>query len=140
MMARLTSLRVITDDPRQLAEFYEVVTGLTAQWANEDFAELVSPTFILAIAHTRTLARLGAGAVLPRENRSVIIEFLVAGVDDVDQAFERLRTVNGELVLEPTTQPWGNRSTLFRDPDGNLVNVFAPVSTEAVQKYAAMQP
>jgi hypothetical protein len=21
--------------------------------------------------------------------------------------------------------PWGNRSTLFRDPDGNLVNLFS---------------
>jgi hypothetical protein len=27
-------------------------------------------------------------------------------------------------VLEPTTMPWGNRSLLFRDPDGNLVNLF----------------
>jgi uncharacterized glyoxalase superfamily protein PhnB len=31
------------------------------------------------------------------------------------------------FVMEPTTQPWGNRSMLFRDPDGNLINVFAPV-------------
>ncbi|MFE4836295.1 VOC family protein, partial [Arthrobacter sp. NPDC056691] len=27
--------------------------------------------------------------------------------------------------LEPTTMPWGNTSTLFRDPDGNLVNLFS---------------
>jgi catechol 2,3-dioxygenase-like lactoylglutathione lyase family enzyme len=31
------------------------------------------------------------------------------------------------IVLEPTDQPWGNRSMLFRDPDGNLVNFFAPI-------------
>ena len=24
--------------------------------------------------------------------------------------------------------PWGNRSILFRDPDGNLVNFFTPVT------------
>ena len=136
-MARLTSLRVMTDDPRRLVEFYETVTGLTAQWSTEDFAELVTSSFILAIAHTRTLARLGAGTVLAGENRSVIIEFLV---EDVDQAYERLRALISEFVLEPTTQPWGNRSILFRDPDGNLVNVFAPASAETVQKYAAMRP
>ncbi|WP_331460662.1 VOC family protein [Arthrobacter sp. zg-Y750] len=28
-------------------------------------------------------------------------------------------------MLEPATMPWGNRSTLFRDPDGNLVNLFS---------------
>jgi hypothetical protein len=29
---------------------------------------------------------------------------------------------------------WGNRSLLFRDPDGNLVNFFTPVTPEAVKK------
>jgi hypothetical protein len=28
-------------------------------------------------------------------------------------------------VLLPTTQPWGSRSMVFRDPEGNLVNIFS---------------
>jgi hypothetical protein len=28
--------------------------------------------------------------------------------------------------------PWGNRSILFRDPDGNVVNLFTPVTAEAI--------
>jgi uncharacterized glyoxalase superfamily protein PhnB len=55
-------------------------------------------------------------------NRSVILDF---EVDDVDAERVRLAGIVVEWVLEPTTQPWGNRSTLFRDPDGNLVNLFA---------------
>ncbi|MDX8539516.1 hypothetical protein RFM23_18010 [Mesorhizobium abyssinicae] len=35
----------------------------------------------------------------------------------------------------PTTMPWGNRSLLLRDPDGNLVNLFTPVSAEAIRKF-----
>jgi hypothetical protein len=31
--------------------------------------------------------------------------------------------------------PWGNRSLLFRDPDGNLVNFFAPLSTAAAKRF-----
>jgi hypothetical protein len=31
--------------------------------------------------------------------------------------------------------PWGNRSLLFRDPDGNLINFFTPVSSEAIRKF-----
>ncbi len=38
-----------------------------------------------------------------------------------EESTQRLR----EVVLPPTTMPWGNRSTLFRDPDGNLVNLFS---------------
>lgn len=29
-----------------------------------------------------------------------------------------------DVVLAPTTMPWGNRSALVRDPDGNVVNLF----------------
>ncbi len=41
----------------------------------------------------------------------------------------------GDFVQRPTTQPWGNRSLLFRDPDGNLINFFTPVSAAAIKKY-----
>jgi uncharacterized glyoxalase superfamily protein PhnB len=30
-----------------------------------------------------------------------------------------------EVAMPPATMPWGNRSMLLRDPDGNAVNVFA---------------
>ncbi|MDX6235491.1 MAG: hypothetical protein QOG10_306, partial [Kribbellaceae bacterium] len=39
-----------------------------------------------------------------------------------------------EFVQEPTTMPWGNRSVLLRDPDGNLVNLFTPVTPEAAAR------
>ena len=51
-------------------------------------------------------------------------------VEDVDVEYERLRSIAQleiEFVLQPTTLPWGNRSIYFRDPDGNLVNLFTRV-------------
>jgi hypothetical protein len=30
--------------------------------------------------------------------------------------------------------PWGNRSVLLRDPDGSLVNLFTPVTAEALAR------
>jgi predicted enzyme related to lactoylglutathione lyase len=74
----------------------------------------------------------GAGAARPADNHSAIIEFRV---DDVDQEYERLEKVISDFVQRPTTKPWGNRSLLFRDPDGNLINFFTPVSAEAIKKY-----
>ncbi|NOU86214.1 VOC family protein, partial [Paenibacillus sp. LMG 31460] len=32
--------------------------------------------------------------------------------------------------------PWGNRAVLFRDPDGNLVNLFTPVTEEAIKRFS----
>ena len=128
----LVSLRVITDDPASLVRFYTQVTGVQPTWSTEDFAELTTSAGTLAIAHTRTIDRAGAGVARPADNHSVIIEFLV---DDVDQTYDRLKPLLHHVVLPPTTQPWGNRSLLFRDPDGNLVNFFTPVSAEARKKF-----
>ena len=126
------SIRVITEDTRRLVAFYEQVTGVAATRYTEDFAELTTPSFTLAIAHRRTMDLFAAGAAHPADNHSVIVEFRAS---DVDAEYQRLASLVGKPVQEPTTMPWGNRSLLFRDPDGNLVNFFTPVSPEAVKKF-----
>lgn len=128
----LASIRVITSDVSRLVEFYESITGLLATRYTEDFAELVTPACTLAIGSERTVVLFGAGSARPADNHSCIIEFRV---DDVDKEYKRLENVVSMFVQQPTTMPWGNRSLLFRDPDGNLVNFFTPVSPEAIKKF-----
>ena len=126
------SVRVITDDIKRLVKFYEDVTGLAPTWYTADFAELATRASTLAIGSTSTMAMFGAGAARPADNHTAIIEFRV---DDVDGEYRKLKTMISDVVQEPTTMPWGNRSLLFRDPDGNLINFFTPVSAEAITKY-----
>ncbi len=116
------SIRIITSDVDRLVSFYELVTGTTAIRPAPVFANVVTGSATLAIGSTATVAMLGDRAPKPGANDSVIIEFMV---DDVDAEFERLRGSLDDIVLEPSTMPWGNRSTMFRDPDGNLVNLFS---------------
>ncbi len=129
---QFVSIRLITADVPALVAFYERVTGVEAQWANEVFAEVRCGSATLAIAGTQTVGLFGAGAAQAAANRSVIIEFLV---DDVDRRYAELTGAVGEFVNEPTTMPWGNRSLLLRDPDGNLVNLFTPVTAAAREKF-----
>ncbi|MEU8700859.1 MULTISPECIES: VOC family protein [unclassified Streptomyces] len=127
------SIRIITDDIARLVEFYEKATGVTAAWSTEDFAEIVTPGATLAIGSTRTVPMFAPGSARPADNHSVILEFLV---DDVDRVYENLTGLVTDFVNEPTTMPWGNRALLFRDPDGNLVNFFTPVTPAAIEKFA----
>jgi predicted enzyme related to lactoylglutathione lyase len=127
------SIRVITDDVARLAGFYAKATGVQATVYTEDFAELSTAHGTLAIASTRTVPLFAPGAARPASNHTVIIEFLVGDVDAVRQ---NLAGVVEDFVQEPTTMPWGNRSLLFRDPDGNLVNFFTPVTPDAIEKFA----
>lgn len=132
---QLVSVRVITNDVARLVEFYEQVTGLDARRPAEQFAELIGPSCTLTIGSAETMALFSAGAAVPESNRTAILEFLV---EDVDREYERLTSLAlaPEIVQKPTTMPWGNRSLLFRDPDGNLVNFFTPVTDEARARLA----
>jgi catechol 2,3-dioxygenase-like lactoylglutathione lyase family enzyme len=129
----LVSIRIITANVKALVNFYEQVTGMPAVEYTPDFAELKTRSGTLAIGSTNTLQFFGGEEVAKAaQNHSAIIEFRV---DDVDQDYRRLADLlQPYLVQKPTTMPWGNKSLLFRDPDGNLVNLFTPVSTEAIAK------
>src|SRR5664280_867095 len=109
------SIRMITDDLERVVQFYERITG------------------VAAIRHTQTTQLFGTDSARPADNHTVIIEFRV---EDVDSEYERLKPLVDDWVQEPTTMPWGNRSILFRDPDGNLVNFFTPVTEEAIGKFS----
>ena len=128
----LVSIRVITDDIRRLVQFYEQVTGVPATWYTQDFAELATPSCTLAIGSKRTMDTFGSGTSRPADNYTAIIEFRVA---DVDKEYDKLEKAISDFVQRPTTMPWGNRSLLFRDPDGNLINFFTPVTPETIKKF-----
>jgi predicted enzyme related to lactoylglutathione lyase len=115
------SVRIITDDLEGMVAFYERITGQPAERPAPVFAQFSGPGGNLAIASTATVAMLG-GALTPATNHSVLVEFEVA---DVDGEFAELQLSSDDVVLEPTTMPWGNRSALVRDPDGNVVNLFS---------------
>ncbi|OBK08254.1 VOC family protein [Mycobacterium sp. 1245852.3] len=129
---KFISTRIITADVRRLVDFYQLVTGVSAVWGNELFAEIPTPIGTLAIGSDKTVPLFGDGSAEPGANWSAILEFIV---EDVDSEYARLREHVGEVVTEPTTMPWGNRALLFRDPDGNLVNLFTPVTQEARAKF-----
>jgi len=127
------SIRIITADIKRLARFYEQITGISVTMYTEEFGELKTAACTLAMGSTRTLQLFGGDVARPAENHTVIIEFRV---NDVDAEYRKLVELIGlSLVQEPTTMPWGNRSLLFRDPDGNLVNFFTPITAEAIKNF-----
>ena len=88
---------------------------------DDRYLEFRAPGLTLAIASQQRMNTITPGAIAAASNRSAIFDF---EVEDVDQERTRLQGIVAEFVLEPTTQPWGNRSMMFRDPDGHLVNFF----------------
>ncbi len=125
---KLASIRLVTNDLDRLVSFYAMLTGAAAARLAPDFAEIRLEGAIVAISTERATQQFNVGAATAAANRSAILEFQV---DDVDSVRTRLSDVPVDYVMEPTDQPWGNRSMLLRDPDGNLINIFARISRNA---------
>jgi uncharacterized glyoxalase superfamily protein PhnB len=118
----LASIRLVTKDLDSLVSFYTMLTGAAAARLAPDFAEIRLEGAIVAISTERAVQQFNVGAATAAANRSAILEFQV---NDVDAVRTRLTDAPINYVMQPTDQPWGNRSMLLRDPDGNLINIFA---------------
>jgi uncharacterized glyoxalase superfamily protein PhnB len=118
---RFASVRVVTDRFDALVDFYAELTGVAPVRLAPGFAEVRLDGCTLAISSEEIINRVNGGAIVPKANRSLMIELEVDDVDGLRATAERL----GEIVQPPTTMPWGNRSMLVRDPDGAIVNIFA---------------
>lgn len=125
---QLINTCLITPNVNRLVVFYEAVLKLRAKRSGEDYAEFQTGAGVLAIFSAAAQERYIPGFADGTTNKSVVLEFRVA---DVDQEYSRLQGVVKTWVKPPTTQPWGTRSTYFRDPDGNLVDFFAPATPQA---------
>ena len=130
---QLASVRVITDDLPQLVRFYEILTGATPQYLTDDFVELVTPSATFALSTPERVAFITDNPPRAAANRTAIVEFVV---QDVESLLAHMKTELGDdldIVQAPTMMPWGNMSVLIRDPEGSLINLYTPVTPQALQ-------
>ena len=125
MRPKLTHACIITNDVSRLRAFYVDVLARQPEEDRPEYVEFRTPGAALSMYAQPGLERYAPGATAAAANRSVMVEF---EVEDVDAEYWRLRERGLAFVMPPTTQSWGNRAAYLRDPDGNLVNLYARVS------------
>lgn len=130
---KFASVRIIAAEIGPMVAFYEMVTGIEAQWLAPVFAEIVMPGATLAIGAAETVALWREGSAAPAANRSLIIELQV---EDIQSDYARLKD-KVALVHELKTMPWGNTTFQVRDPEGNAVSLYMPASEAAKQRFAS---
>ena len=137
----LQQCRIVTNDVAGLAGFYARLLGVPTA-LNEYYVEIQAGPTAVGFSRRRfseyreTDARASdaqaseagvPGGRVPGGRDEIILDFVA---DDVDAEYPRIAALGVDWVMPPTTQPWGNRSMIFRDPAGNLVNVFSRPGTD----------
>lgn len=115
---------VFVRDMAAMRRFYEDVLALSV------LREL-SPNWIEYGLGPNTLAlarpgRTASDAPIPPGSAALQLAFKVS-VAEVDQCADELVRQGVALVSPPTNQSFGHRTLFFRDPDGNLLEVYAEI-------------
>jgi catechol 2,3-dioxygenase-like lactoylglutathione lyase family enzyme len=118
---KLVGICLITKDVPALADFYAKVLGVEAE-GDDVHAELNTGGAGIAIFSTEGMESMAPRSMQGAGCGSFTTMF---EVEDVDAEYERLKALDVEFVMLPTTHPWGARPFWFRDPDGNIVDFFA---------------
>lgn len=131
MTISLSHVHVTVDDPDAALAFYRDALGLEVR------SEVANGGFRWITLSTPSQPEIEIVLSQPhggrsQENGDALAALLAKGelqgpmfrTDDLDATFEKVRASgSGEILQEPTSQPWGVRDAAFRDPAGNVVRI-----------------
>ncbi len=121
---KFSGICLVTEDVPALVDFYAAVFGCRAQ-GDAQHAEFNLAGLSLAIFSKAGMEGMAPGSMHGAGYGSFTIGFEVA---DVDAEYARLQAFPLEIVKPPQTHPWGSRAFWFRDPDGNIIDIFSRVT------------
>jgi len=115
---------IFARDMAAMRRFYEDILGFPLR-------RELSPGWIEYRVGDNTLAlarpsRTAADAPTPSGSAALQLAFKVSA-PEVDRCAEELVRQGVKLLSPPTDQSFGHRTVFFRDPDGNLLEVFADI-------------
>jgi catechol 2,3-dioxygenase-like lactoylglutathione lyase family enzyme len=110
--------------------FYKEVLGLKATWGKpgENYASFAFPGGgEIAIFRRSMMADAVGTAARPSTRQEQDTAVVILTVDDVDALYARLIGAVEFTNAPADRSAWGIRAAHFRDPDGNLIEVFSPI-------------
>ncbi len=123
----LAALGIACENIQQTIEFYQIL-GLQFEASGEDHYEATTPSGLrLMLDSYKLLKEINPNWQEP-QSPGVTLCFLQSSPKEVDTCFEKIKTAGHLTLKEPWDAFWGQRYASVRDPNGNQVDLFAPLS------------
>lgn len=115
-LSRVGYLMLTVSDMVRSLGFYEDTLGLGKRFASDEFSFLDGGGVGIG------LRKVGAMGPPPAD----VFTEIVFEVDDIDAAYESLRSRGVVFPVAPREASGGKYVTHFRDPDGHVLSIFGP--------------
>ena len=125
MSIRFSMIGIFVNDLQKTIEFYRDIIGLEVKGTAESYAEFNHGGIRFAAFGREMLPEwLGVTPTYPDGlNGTFELAIDLPHFEDVDLEFDRLVKAGAKPVMEPKDMPWGQRSAIVADPDGNFIEI-----------------
>lgn len=127
MRSRIALITILTDDVPRLAAFYRDTLGFAVQQDLGQYVEFESSGVRFALCARSILQAASGDASYTEARRGHAFElaFPCDSPAEVDRAYADIVARGATPIHAPADMPWGQRTALFADPDGNIHELFA---------------
>ena len=125
---QLDLVGIVARDMRASLEFYRLL-GLNIPEGAEDepHAEAVTPSGLrVAWDAAELIQQIDPAWTEPSGGHRIALAFLCSSPAEVDAKYDELAAL-GHGHKEPWDAFWGQRYATLKDPDGNAIDLFAPL-------------
>jgi len=130
-MPRLDAIGIVVSDMSQAFEFYRKLgLDFPQDSVDDDHAEAVGPGGLRIMLDTEASVQSFSDWEPPTGGgHRIALAFLCDSPGDVDRVYQELTAWGATGHTPPFDAFWGQRYAMIYDPDGNAVDLFAPLET-----------
>ncbi len=123
---RLDGFGIMVDDMAVMVRFYRDVLGFEIKEPEDTSNVFLEKDGTLFLLYRKTDFEKMIGrkfSYCSGVNGHYEIALGVNNYAEVDETFSKVVAAGAEPVMEPTTEPWGQRTCYIADPEGNLIEI-----------------
>lgn len=123
---KLDGVGIFVNDMPTMVRFYRDVLGFEiAEDENAENVYLIKDGTLFMLYERKNFEKMTSRKYeyLKGINGHYEIALYVNTFEEVDAQYARVTALGAQPILEPTTEPWGQRTCYIADPEGNLIEI-----------------
>ncbi len=118
---KVNAIVLLTRNFEKCKRFYNETLGLEVKETDEGFISFkLDDQQELALMTLDVAAQMTNEKTIKEKEKGGTNTLLATFVENTDKTYKELKSKGVEFIQPPKTQPWGQRTAYFKDPDGNL--------------------